>query len=89
MAVVSEAIPDLQKADLLSIWAQTNEVKINEEKTEQVILMVAESERIKCNWKHFQRVNHFKYLGLTIQTTGKSFRIHLKSRMVAATDQLL
>jgi len=45
---------------------------------------LAESERIKCNRKHLQRVNHFKYLGLTIQTTGKSFRIHLRSRMVAA-----
>ena len=30
MALVSETIPDLQKAvDLLSIWAQTNEIKIN------------------------------------------------------------
>jgi len=45
---------------------------------------LAESARIKCNGKHFQRVNHFKYLGLTIQTTGKSFRIHLRSRMIAA-----
>ena len=45
---------------------------------------VAESERIKCNGKHLQRVDHFKYLGLMIQTTRKSFRIHLRSRMVAA-----
>jgi hypothetical protein len=30
MALVSETIPDLQKAvDLLSIWDQTNEIKIN------------------------------------------------------------
>jgi hypothetical protein len=70
MALVSENIPDLQKAvDLLSIWAQTNEIKINEEKTELVVFrkggILAESERI--------RANHFKYLGLMIQTTGKSF----------------
>jgi hypothetical protein len=38
MALVSETIPDLQKTvDLLSIWAQTNEIKINEEKTELVL----------------------------------------------------
>jgi hypothetical protein len=38
MALVSETIPNLQKTvDLLSIWAQTNEIKINEEKTELVI----------------------------------------------------
>ena len=88
-ALVSETIPDLQKAvDLLSTWAQTNEIKINEEKIELVIFRkggkMVESERIKCNRKHLQRVNHFKYLGLTIQTTGKSFRIHLRSRMGAA-----
>jgi hypothetical protein len=88
-ALVSETIPDLQKAiDLLSIWAQTNEIKINEEKTELVVFRnggkLAESERIKCNEKHLHRANHFKYLGLTIQTTGKSFRMHLTSRMVAA-----
>jgi len=88
-ALVSETIPDLEKAvALLSIWAQTNEIKINEEKTELVVFRkwgkVTESERIKCNMKHLQRVNHFKYLGLTIQTTGKSFRIHLRSQMVAA-----
>jgi hypothetical protein len=89
MALVSETIPDLQKAvDLISIWAQTNEIKINEETTELVVFrkggILAESERIKCNGKHLHRANHFKYLGLTIQTTGKSFRIHLRSRMVAA-----
>jgi hypothetical protein len=89
MALVSETIPELQKAvDLLSIWVQTNEIKINEVKTELVIFRkggkIAESERFKCNGKHLQRANHFKYLGLTIQTTGKSFRIHLRSRMVAA-----
>ena len=89
MALVSETIPDLQKAvDLLSIWAQTNEIKINKEKTELVIFRkggkLAESDRIKCNREHLQRANHFKYLGLTIQTTGKSFRIHLRTQMVAA-----
>jgi hypothetical protein len=89
MALVSETIPDLHKAvDLLSIWAQKNEIKINKEKTGPVIFRkggkMAELDRIKCNGKHLQRVNHFKYLGLTIQVTGKSFRIHLRSRMVAA-----
>jgi hypothetical protein len=89
MALVLETIPDLEKAvALLSIWAQTNEIKINKEKTELVVFRkggkVTESVRIKCNGKHLQRVNHFKYLGLTIQTTRKSFRIHLRSRMVAA-----
>jgi hypothetical protein len=89
MALVSETIPDLEKAvALLSIWAQTNEIKINKQKTELVVFRkggkVTESERIKCNGKPLQRVNHFKYLGLMIQTTGKSFRIHLRSRMVAA-----
>jgi hypothetical protein len=57
MALVSETIPDLHKAiDLLSIWAQTNEIKINEEKTELVVFrkggILAESERIKCNEIH-------------------------------------
>ena len=84
MALVSDTIPDLQKAvDLLCIWAQTNKIKINAEKTELVTFRkggkLAESERIKCNGKHFQRVNHFKYLGLTIQTMGKCFRIYLRS----------
>jgi hypothetical protein len=38
MTLVSETILDIQKAiDLLSIWAQTNEIKMNEEKTELVI----------------------------------------------------
>jgi hypothetical protein len=93
MALVSETIPDLQRAvDLLSNWAQANEIKINEEKTELVVFRkggkLAESERIKCNGKHLHRANHFKYLGLTIQTTGKSFRIHLRPRMVAAVTAM-
>jgi hypothetical protein len=37
MALVSETISDLQKAvDLLSIWAQTNEIKINENRTRDI-----------------------------------------------------
>ena len=49
LALVAETIPDLQKAvNLLSIWVQTNEIKINEEKRELVIFRkggkVAESE---------------------------------------------
>ena len=39
MALVSETIPDLQKAvDVPSVWAQTNAIEINKEKTELVML---------------------------------------------------
>jgi len=51
-ALVSETIPDLQTAvDFLSIWAQSNEIKIIENRTSDLYKggKSAESERIKCN----------------------------------------
>ena len=90
MAIATTEIDKLQSAlDTLSKWAERNDIKINEEKTELVVFRkggrLTDAENVKCNGQLLKRKSNFKYLGITIQTTGKSFRLHIRSRAVAAT----
>lgn len=89
MALASENVEDLQKAtDILGKWAAENEMKINEDKTDLVVFKrggrITERERIMCNGKIVNRKSTFKYLGVTIQTTGTTFAVHLKEKQIAA-----
>lgn len=90
MAIAATDLDNIQSAlDTLSKWAERNDIKINEEKTELVVFRkggrLTEEENVKCNGKQLKRTSDFKYLGITIQTTGKSFRLHIRSRVMAAT----
>lgn len=90
MAIAATDTDKLQiSLNTLSEWAERNDIQINEEKTELVVFRkggrLTEAENVKCNGKLLKRVNNFKYLGITIQTTGRSFRLHIRSRTVAAT----
>ncbi|KAJ4432101.1 hypothetical protein ANN_20715 [Periplaneta americana] len=90
MAIAATDLDNIQSAlDTLSKWAERNDIKINEEKTELVVFRkggrLNEEENVKCNGKQLKRKSDFKYLGITIQTTGKSFRLHIRSRVMAAT----
>ncbi|KAJ4434486.1 hypothetical protein ANN_23048 [Periplaneta americana] len=73
----------------LSKWTERNDIKINEEKTELVVFRkggrLTEEGNVKCNGKQLKKTSDFKYLGITIHTTGKSFRLHIRSRVMAAT----
>ncbi|KAJ4448600.1 hypothetical protein ANN_10619 [Periplaneta americana] len=90
MAIAATDLDNIQSAlDTLSKWTEQNDIKINEEKTELVVFRkggrLTEEENVKCNGKQLKRTSDFKYLGITIQTTGKSFRLHIRSRVMAAT----
>jgi hypothetical protein len=45
---------------------------------------LAETDFICCNGERLKNVNSFRYLGVTLQTRGKSFKQHMKEGASAA-----
>lgn len=88
MVIGSTVKGELQNAfSALVEWADENGLKINKTKTIQMVFRKGGRLAIDDNILHdknkLEIVNSFKYLGVTLQTTG-SFRIHIKERTVAA-----
>lgn len=72
----------------LEAWAVENGFTINLSKTMQMVFRkggrLTEGDHIQLQNKSLQITNAFKYLGVTLQTTARSFRIHTKERAAAA-----
>ena len=75
MALASGSKQQLQKAvDMLSEWAEENEMYVNEKKTELVVFRkggkLAGSDYITYRGQRLPASNSFKYLRINIQMTG-------------------
>lgn len=93
MVVGSHNIEELQKGiNALDKWAENNELQINAEKTEHMVFRkgghLSANDKIYLQQEPLRTVNSFKYLGLTLQTTALSFRIHTMERAAAATKAI-
>ncbi|KAJ4436809.1 hypothetical protein ANN_16941 [Periplaneta americana] len=93
MVLGSHDRSELQKATYaLEKWADQNELEINMQKTEHMIFRkggkISQEDKIFLKQEPLQTVNQVKYLGLTLQTTTNSFRIHTKQRATAATKAI-
>lgn len=93
MALGSHDKEELQRAiQALEKWADQNELKINKEKTEHMVFRkggrLSQDDKIFLKQEPLQTTNHVKYLGMTLQSTMNSFRIHTKQRATAATKAI-
>lgn len=93
MVIGTHSRTELQRAiDALKLWAKENKLKINTSKTVQMIFRkggrIATDDRVTMDGAPLQIVHSFKYLGVTLQTTMKSFKLHTKSRAAAATKAI-
>ncbi|KAJ4425686.1 hypothetical protein ANN_27882 [Periplaneta americana] len=74
--------------DRLEDWATDIDFKINKNKTVMMILRnagrMAAEDKITLQGEKLQRVNYFRYLGITLQTTGLSFKIHIRESTTGA-----
>jgi hypothetical protein len=88
MVLVSKSEQELQEAfNDLHDWSQENDFTINKKKTVSMVFWIggklAETDFICCNGERLKNVN-FRSLGVTLQTSGKSFKQHVKERALAA-----
>ena len=89
MVLGSSSKEDLQVAfTRLEHWAKDNDFTINRDKTVQMIFRkggrVAKTDHILYGNEKLNIVNHFNYLGVRLQSTRSSFRIHIKEKAIAA-----
>ena len=89
MALSSRNHESLQKSlDNLAIWAEENGLKIISKKSALLIFRkggrIAEKERLHLGAEKLTIVNEYKYLGITMQTSGNTFNKHLKQKAIAA-----
>ena len=93
MVIGSNSRTNLQRATYqLERWAQENKMEINVGKTVKMTFRnggrEAAEDKVYLGTEPLMTVNSFKYLGMTLQTTARSFRIHIKSRAAAATKAM-
>ena len=93
MVIVSKDIQKLQEAfNKLTAWATKNELQINEKKTVTMTFRKggkpAASDVILYKREPLTVVPHFKYLGVTLQTRGNIYSLHVAERVTAATSAL-
>jgi hypothetical protein len=79
MVLVSKSKQELQEAfNELHDWSQENNFTINKHKTVSTVFRkggkLAETDFICCNSERLKNVNSFRHLGVTLQTSGKSFK---------------
>ena len=89
IAIGSQNRQDLQEfMDSVAEWAGKNLLQLNEQKTVHMTFQkggrTKESDRIHYSGDPLQRVTYFKYLGMTLQSSGKSFHLHAQERAIAA-----
>jgi len=89
MVLGSENKEEVQD-DLNSLqrWAEKNNFTINKGKTVQMVFRrggrVATNDKLKLKEEPLRIVNKFKYLGITVQPTAKSYSVHIQERTSAA-----
>ena len=89
MVLAAKKIEDLQESfNQLIGWAEDNNLKLNKEKTVQMTFRKGgrrkTTETITLKGEDLTVTNAFKYLGVTIQTTGNTFGIHVKEKAITA-----
>jgi hypothetical protein len=88
MALASNNREQLQKGfNALADWAEGNDLKINRQRTELVFRKggrLAAGDDIHCKGMPLNKQYHYRYLGITIQLTGKTFGVHLRERIIGA-----
>ena len=89
MVLASRNIDDLQKCvNNLNKLARENDPNVNPDKTVTMIFRkggkVARHEHVEMENEKIKIVNSFKYLGITLQTTCKTFSLHTKERAITA-----
>ena len=92
MVIGSRDRVEMQKAiNAIECWAE-NKLQVNTRKTVQMTFRKGGRETIEDHilYKNepLQAVSSFNYLGVTLQPTGKSYRIHIKRRATAATKAM-
>ena len=93
MVLGSTAPNKLQRAvNTLTSWAQENSLEINEAKTVQMVFRkggkIAGTDIMTLNGNPLEIVNKFRYLGITLQTTGTCFSTHTRQQAIAATKAI-
>jgi hypothetical protein len=72
----------------LTTWAGRNGLTINKEKTKEVIFRkggrISTQDKVYLGNYPLQISNQYKYFGITFQTTGTCFSIHVKEKAVNA-----
>ena len=91
MAILSKNREELQEAmENIRKWALENSMEINSTKTKAMKFRrggrVAKNDHFKCGETALEIVPSFKYLGVTLQTTGTTFTMHIQDRTTAATN---
>ena len=89
MTLVSRNKDNLQEAfDKLVKWAEENGLELNEKKTAKMTFRKggrrAANDIITLKQTAIKNVQNIKYLGITLQTQGTVFTLHIKERMTAA-----
>ena len=93
MGVASGNKRAVQKAiDALVQWANVNELHVNEQKMELVVFRkggrLTQTDKIYCRGFPLKNNNLYKHLGITVQTTGKMFSIHIQERLYTAVRSI-
>ena len=89
MAIASNNKEQLQKGfNALVEWAERSELKVNYQKTELVVFKKggrpARDDDIYCKGTPLKKARTYRYLGITIQSTGTSYQKHVQEKTVAA-----
>jgi hypothetical protein len=75
----------LQRAfNKLQKWKKQNEYKINKKETVTMLFRKGGRTAVACEGDKLEMVSSFKYLGITVQTTGFTYTQHIKDRATAA-----
>lgn len=89
MVATSTCKIELQETlDKLVLWARANDMHLNPRKTVTMTFRKggrpAADDILYLEGEPLTRVNHFKYLGITFQTTGTTYTLHVKDKTIAA-----
>lgn len=93
MALGSPNREELQETLLeLERWTEKNQLSINMQKTCQMTFRkggrTSTKDTVMLHNEPITTVNRFKYLGVTLQTTGNTFRSHIQERTAEATKAI-
>ena len=93
MALGSHCKKDLQSAlEKLELWANKNSFEINKEKTVHMVFRkggkTAKDDKLILQGETLETVNNFRYLGVSLQPTMTSYKIHIQERATAATKAI-
>jgi hypothetical protein len=88
MVLCSKVQKNVQDAFTTLTWTGRNGLTINKEKTEEVIFRkggrISTQDKVYLGNYPLQISIQYKYLGITFQTTGTCFSIHVKEKVVNA-----